>query len=94
MITQEQRKIILETISVHSPKLIGIFGSYARNEEDADSDLDILVDFENTPDLLTLIGMEQELSEKLKIKVDLVTVGSLNQRLRSSVEKDFVSLRA
>lgn len=94
MITQDQRKIILETISVHSPKLIGVFGSYARNEEDANSDLDILVDFEHTPDLLTLIGMEQELSEKLKIKVDLVTVSSLNESLRAMVEKDFVSLRA
>ena len=74
--------------------MVGIFGSYARGENDEHSDLDILVDFEQVVDLLTLIGLEQELSEKLGIKVDLVTTRALSPGLRTYVEKDFVPLVA
>jgi hypothetical protein len=52
--------------------MIGIFGSFARGENDRNSDLDILIDVEQPVDLLEIIGLEQELTEKLGIKVDLI----------------------
>lgn len=94
MITSQQQKIILDTISEYSPQMVGIFGSYARGENTDDSDLDILIDFDPALDLLTLIGLEQELSEKLGIKVDMITSRSLNPLLKSYVERDFVPLVA
>jgi hypothetical protein len=94
MISKQQQKIILDTVAENSPKLIGIFGSYARGENRENSDLDILIDFDQALDLLSIIGLEQELSEKLGIKVDLITVRSLNPRLKRYVEKDFVALVA
>ena len=92
MISLTQQKLILDIVSDFNPKMIGVFGSYARGENDQNSDLDILIDFDQTPDLLEIIGLEQELSEKLGIKVDLITVRSLNPHLKEYVEKDLVPL--
>ncbi len=92
MISSEQQKLILDIVSEHNPKKMGIFGSYARGENDQNSDLDILIDFDPPLDLLEIIGLEQELSEKLGIKVDLITVRSLNPRLKEYVERDLVPL--
>ncbi|MCD6318299.1 nucleotidyltransferase family protein [Candidatus Aerophobetes bacterium] len=55
-------------------KSIGIFGSYVRGEERKGSDLDILVDFEEEAELslLDFIRLENYLSERSGVKVDLV----------------------
>lgn len=60
---------------------LGIFGSYARGEADANSDIDLLVEFSETPSLFQHVGIEQNLSEVLfdNKKVDLVQKKSLNK---------------
>ena len=58
-------------------KQIGIFGSYARYEQTAASDVDILVDFEETPGLLKFIELKLCLSEFLESNVDLVMKNGL-----------------
>ena len=50
----------------------GIFGSYARSEQDQDSDVDVLVSFSRIPSLWELIAIEGELSEQLGVRVHLV----------------------
>lgn len=54
-----------------------VFGSYVRDEPKADSDLDILVTFQEEPSLLTFIAIENYLSDELGVKVDLVMKDSL-----------------
>jgi len=54
--------------------------------------LDILVDFEEPLNLLEIIGLEQELTEKLGIKVDLITFHSLSPLLKADIEKDLVTI--
>ena len=88
MITDKQNKIITDILNPFNPVRIGIFGSYARDEEDPDSDLDILVSFSETINLLELVGLEQDLSEKLGIKVDLITERSLHPKIKSYIDKD------
>ncbi|MQY78741.1 MAG: nucleotidyltransferase [Bacteroidetes bacterium] len=88
MITQQEHLIIINILRPYSPTKIGIFGSYARNEAQEESDLDLLVDFRKTVSLLDLVGLEIELSEQLGIKVDLVTERSVNPRLRKYIEND------
>jgi hypothetical protein len=51
---------------------LGVFGSYIRNEQRPDSDLDILVAFDEVPSLLTFVGIQNELSDLLGVPVDLV----------------------
>lgn len=53
-------------------KSLGVFGSYIRGEQKRGSDLDVLVEFNETPGLLTYIKLENELSQILGTKVDLV----------------------
>ena len=88
MINEQQKNTIIRTLNPYSPKSIGIFGSFARNENNHNSDLDILVDFTGKVNLLDIIGMEQDLTEEIGIKVDLVTKNALSHRLEQSVLKD------
>ena len=92
MITDPQYKVIKETLSRFRPTLIGIFGSYARNEQTKDSDLDILVSFTDTISLLDLIGLEQELSDRLGITVDLLTERSVHPKIKKYIEEDLIIL--
>lgn len=71
-------------------KEIGIFGSYIREETKEDSDLDILVDFENSIDLLKFINLENYLSDILGIKVDLVMKSALKPRLGKRILREVV----
>lgn len=75
-------------------KSIGIFGSYIRGEEKEESDLDVLVEFEESADLslLGFIGLENRLSEELGVKVDLVEKGTLKPRIGKRVLEEVVSI--
>jgi uncharacterized protein len=92
MINQDLQREIISAMAKFKPTRIGVFGSYARNEQTSESDLDILVDFGETVNLLEIIGIEQELSERLGVKVDLITFHSLNPRIKQHIEKDLISL--
>ena len=92
MITPQQENIIKSVTRRIKPTLVGVFGSYARGEENEESDLDILIDFELKVDLLELIGIEQELTELLGIKVDLITLRSVNASLKPYIELDLIRL--
>ncbi|MBQ7194731.1 MAG: nucleotidyltransferase family protein [Bacteroidales bacterium] len=67
-----------------------VFGSFARGENNPDSDIDILVKFD--PDakvsLFDHISMSYELQDILGMQVDLVTEGTLLPRIADSAEKD------
>jgi uncharacterized protein len=68
---------------------LGIFGSFARNEQNNKSDIDLLVKFKDTPSLLQLIKIENDLSKKLGFKVDLITEGSIkNRRIKAQIKQD------
>ena len=92
MISLQQENIIKSVTQKLKPTLLGIFGSYARGEENEKSDLDILIDFETKVNLLELIGIEQEITELLGIKVDLITLRSVNATLKPYIESDLIRL--
>ncbi len=66
-------------------KRLRIFGSVARDEADDKSDIDLIVDYVGTPDLLEFIGLKQDLSKALGIDVDLATSGGLRPELRDEI---------
>jgi uncharacterized protein len=89
----EIKNIILSHLKEFEPLKIGIFGSFARGDNRKGSDIDILVEFKESPTLLTLIKLENDLSEILGIKVDLITTGALkNKRIRKSIKKDLIKI--
>jgi predicted nucleotidyltransferase len=89
MSRQEIQNIILAYLMDYNPEVVGLFGSFVRNDASKSSDIDILVRFHESCSLLQLIRIENELSDKLGIKVDLVTEGSLrNTRVKENIQKD------
>ena len=62
-----------------------LFGSAVRGEERADSDIDIIVDFEKPVGFLELIRFENALSEFFGRSVDLVTEPGLSPFIRDSI---------
>ena len=71
----------------------GIFGSFARGEETKKSDLDLLIRVKKRKfSLLDLVGLELELEEKLKRKVDLLTYGSLHPLLKDRILKEEIKI--
>ncbi|MGL5080096.1 MAG: nucleotidyltransferase family protein [Microcoleaceae cyanobacterium] len=71
---------------------LGIFGSYARGEQTDDSDIDILVEYENAPSLWQLIELRDYLSELFSIKVDVVTRNGLKSRIKERVLAEVIYL--
>lgn len=71
---------------------LGIFGSYVRGEQKPDSDLDILVGFEETPGLFEFVQLEDYLSEILDVKVDLVMKSALKPAIGKHILKEVVAI--
>ncbi|MFZ2350711.1 MAG: nucleotidyltransferase family protein [Bacteroidales bacterium] len=93
MTQQDVKNIILNHLKDYQPVSVGIFGSFARGESTEKSDIDILVKFKVAPSLLTLIKLENELTDLLGIKVDLITTGAIkNKRVQKSIKKDIISI--
>lgn len=79
---------IVGTLKKEGVKRIEVFGSYARGEERADSDLDIIVEFSGRKSLLEIVRIERELSETLGVKVDLLTEKSISPYLIERIKKE------
>lgn len=86
------RDEFFQRISAHREELdragvrrLGVFGSVARDEAGPESDVDILVEFNATPDLFEFVALKDRLSEILGCPVDLATVNGLRPRVRSRV---------
>jgi predicted nucleotidyltransferase len=69
-------------------KEIGIFGSFARREQSDQSDLDLLIEFEEGADLFDLVALGQFLEERMGRPVDLVTKRALREEIREQVLKE------
>ena len=88
MLSKSQLHIIIETLKPYQPKRIGLFGSVARNEENNDSDIDILFSLHQPIGLFTLSKIHYELEEKLHKKVDLISEGGLNKFIKEKILKE------
>jgi hypothetical protein len=79
-----------ELADKYSVKEIGVFGSVVRGETGKRSDIDVLVDFYEVPDLLKFIELEGYLKKLLKSRVDLVDKQGLKPRIRGPILSEVV----
>lgn len=94
------RQQIREEIQRHKPSLrgqygvrsLGLFGSYARNEQGPRSDIDILVEFDAPIGLLRFTELERNLGELLGRKVDLVMKSALKPRIGRRILEEVIPL--
>lgn len=71
-------------------KLLGIFGSVARDEAKPDSDVDILVEFEGSVTFDRYMDVKFYLEDLLGSRVDLVSRRALKPLIRSTVEQEAI----
>lgn len=82
---EDVKSYIISVLRKHGVTKASLFGSYVREEQTTDSDIDILVELEEDKSLLDLIRLEMELSQVLKRKVDVLTYGSLNSLIKDTI---------
>lgn len=86
---KQRKKELAEKYKV---KEIGIFGSFVRGEQKKKSDVDILVEFEEVPDLFRFLELERYLEGILGLKVDLVRRKALREELKSIILNEVVNI--
>lgn len=78
MLLDQHRDAILEAASRHRISRVRVFGSVARGEDRPDSDLDLLVDFENGASLFDQAEFAGEVEDLLGLHVDVISADGLN----------------
>jgi len=69
-----------------------LFGSMARGDNQAGSDLDLIVEMPTDTSLLAFAGLKNRLEESLGIDVDLVSYDAINPKLKPFIKKDAVQI--
>ncbi len=74
-----------EARDLYKVEIRGVFGSYARGGSSKLSDVDVLVHFEESADLLDFVGLTLFLEEKLNCKVDVVPQDDIRREIKDSI---------
>jgi len=77
---------------LHGARNIRVFGSAARAEDTPDSDIDFLIDMEESRSLLDLIGFKQDLEAMLNRPADVLTEKGISPYLRERILSEAVEL--
>jgi hypothetical protein len=88
-IINQHRNILADKYGV---AVVAVFGSYVRDEQKRESDIDLLAEILRPISLLELAGAEIYLSEILGSKVDLVPKRSVREELKETILKEAVAL--
>lgn len=86
-VLEARRDEIKAVVAQHHGGRVRLFGSVARGEDRADSDIDLLVDFDPDSSLFDLRHLNQALSNLLNHPVDVVSAGGLKPRDRRILEE-------
>lgn len=93
---EEIRRILKEhEVILRQKYLVGniaIFGSYAREEQSGESDVDILVEFTRPVGFVTFMKLENYLGELIGRKVDLVTRKALKPNIGKAILRELVNV--
>lgn len=83
-----EKEKIVEICRRNDISYCALFGSFARGEAKAESDVDLLIRFAQPKSLLGHIGIAHQLEDALGKKVDLITENELSQHLRENIRRD------
>ncbi len=89
---QSKRDEVLRLATLHGARNLRVFGSIARGDAGATSDVDLLVDMEPGRSLLDMGGLLMDLQDLLGCDVDIVTENGLRPRIRDRVLDEAVPL--
>lgn len=89
---RRHRKAIIDTAARRGARNVRVFGSVARGDDHADSDIDLLVDLDRSVSVVALAGLKRELIELLGVAVDVVPADTLKPRVRDEALAEAVPL--
>ncbi|MBR4866234.1 MAG: nucleotidyltransferase domain-containing protein [Clostridia bacterium] len=89
---EEIRSIVAPIAAAHAVERIYLFGSYARGEATATSDVDLRVDRGKIKGLIALGALYADLEDGLGKSLDLLTTGSLDQSFLQQIKDEEVLL--
>ncbi|MFX0114720.1 MAG: nucleotidyltransferase family protein [Candidatus Hodarchaeota archaeon] len=79
---------IVNFLKQYNIKRIAVFGSFARDSETTESDIDLIVEFHERKSLLDLVTIELELSETLGIRTELLTEKSISPYIIDAIKSE------
>ncbi len=91
-ILKSKREDILRIAAKYGASNVRVFGSVARGEAGAESDVDLLIDFEPGRSLLDHVALLQDLEDILSLKVDVVNEKALHYCIKDRVLREAIPL--
>jgi len=87
-----QQDDLLSLFKEQGVSYLGLFGSFARGEETQQSDIDLMIDFDDTKSLFDLADIKIKLQERLGRKVELSMRGHIKESLKSYINRDLITV--
>lgn len=95
-ILTRERSRILALLTERGGRDVRVFGSLARGEDDEQSDIDLLIELPEggsaAGELLTVLGLSEELSEFVGARIDVVTPRTLRPEVREAAITEAIPL--
>jgi len=91
-VLDEIKNVAVPILKSYGIPSASIFGSYAKNKANSNSDIDLLLEFDNTFALKKYNALIDELESKLGKKIDVVDIDSIHPVLKNSILGDMVEL--
>lgn len=82
---EEIKKKVVPLLKRHGAKRAGLFGSLVRGQLSKRSDIDVLVDLPHNLSLIDVVGIEQEIEDKVGRKVDLVEYAAIKPLIKKQI---------
>ncbi|MBL7891127.1 MAG: nucleotidyltransferase domain-containing protein [Bacteroidia bacterium] len=89
---EDLKNIIRDILKNYPIKRAALFGSFSRGEENADSDIDILIEPSKPVSMFDILKMELELSKKIARKIDIVEFSAIKNSIRENVLKNAIAI--
>jgi predicted nucleotidyltransferase len=89
---EKYRSLILPILKRHLVKRAAIFGSIAKGNQTATSDIDILIEADSNFTMFKLLSLEEELSKKTNRKVDIVEYGVIKPSIKQEILQSAISI--
>jgi predicted nucleotidyltransferase len=87
-----RRAEILSCAAEHGARNVRVFGSMARDDAGAMSDVDLLVEMEDGRSLLDLVGLWQDLQDMLDVPVDVLSDRGISRHLLERITAEAIAL--
>jgi len=89
-IMDQLRDMMAELRGQFHVKKIGIFGSFSRERQTEQSDVDLVVEFDQPIGMMAFVHLRNQIADRLGIRVDLVTPDGLHPLIREQVMREVV----